>query len=120
MDLGLCHDSIFLQASVEEFTRNRTLRCTSELRAERRYWYAFWCLSISSSVKWHDLICAYKRAGSAIGASRLPSKTSPNPQQQSVNVVTYLRNDRKVRESPLNTVGLKFYGKVMDGISSGT
>ena len=112
MNIGLCHDSRFLQASVGEFARTRIPRSTSELRAERRNWYALWCLSISSSVKPHDLICAYVRAGSAIGTSRLPSETSPNP-QQSANVVVSLRNDRNFSESLSNAGGFNFYGKVM-------
>ena len=64
-------------------------------------------------MKPRDLICAYERAGSAIGSSRLPSKISPNP-QQSPNVVASVRNDHKLRESPLNTGGLSFPGKVID------
>ena len=113
MDLGLCHDSRFLQASVGEFARSRIPRSTSEVRAERRNWFALRCLSISASGKPRDLICAYLRAASAIGTSRLPSKTSPNP-QQSANVVTSLRNDRNFRESPPNTGEFDFHGKVME------
>ena len=112
MDLGLCHDSTFLQASVGEFARSRIPRSTSELGAERRNWYALRCLSISSSVKSRDLICAYARGGSAVGTSRLPSKTSPTP-QQSANVVASIRNDRNVMESPLSTSGFNFHGKVI-------
>ena len=112
MDLGLCHDSRFLQASMGEFARRRIPRSNFELRAERRNWYALQCFSVSSSVKPRVLICAYERAGSAIKTSRLPSKTSPNP-QQSANVVASVRNDRNFREAPLNTVSFNFYGKVM-------
>ena len=70
-----------------------------------------------SSVKPRDLICAYERAVSAIGTSRLPSKTSLNP-QQSANVVASLRNDRNFSELPLNTAGFNFHGKVM-GLPAG-
>ena len=90
----------------------RSQQNTSELRAECRNWYALRCLSISSLVKPRDLICAYERAGSPIGTSRLPSKPSPNP-QQSANVVASLRNDRNFMESPLNTGRFNFHGKVM-------
>ena len=62
-------------------------------------------------MKARDLIFAYERAGPAIGTSQLPSKASPNP-QQSANVVVSVRNDRNLRESPLNTEGLSFHGKV--------
>ena len=113
MDLGLCHDSRFLHASVEEFARSRMPRSTtSESRAERRNWYAFRYLLVSFSVKPRDIICAYKRAGSAMGISRLPSKTSPNLQQSAI-VVASLRNDRNLRESLLNSGGFNFDGKVM-------
>ena len=110
MDLGLCHDSRFLQALVGEFARSRTPWTTSELRAERRNWYAFRYLSISLSEKPCIFICAYKRAESAIGTPRLPSNTSPNP-QQSANVVASLQNDTNLRESPFNTGGLIFMAK---------
>ena len=95
-----------------EFARSRIPRSTSELRAERKNWYTLRCLSISASAKQRDLICAYVRAGSAIGISRLPSKTSPNP-QQSANVFASLRNDRNFRETPSNTGEFNFHGKVM-------
>ena len=107
MDLGLCHDSRFPQDSVGRFARNRIPRSISKLRAERRYWFTFRCLSISSSVKPRYLICAYERAVSAIWTSLLLSKASPNP-QQSANVVASFRNDRNLRESPLNTGGFDF------------
>ena len=113
MDLGLCHDSRFLQASAGRFARTKIPRSISELRAECRNWYALQGLSIPSSVKPRDLICAYVRAGTAIGTSRLPSKTLPNLQQQSVNVIASLRKDRNLRESPSNTGGFSFHGKVM-------
>ena len=112
MDLGLCHDSRFLQASVGEFARSIIPRSTSELRAVRRNWYYLRCLSISSSMKTRDLTRAYEKAGSAIVTSRLPSKTSRDPQQPA-NVVASLRNDQNLRESPLNTGGFNFHGKMM-------
>ena len=112
MNLGLCHDSGFLQASLGEFACRRIPRSTSELRAERRNWYAFQCLSISLSVKLRDLIYAYERTESTIGTSWLSSKTSPNL-KQSANVVASLRNDQNIRESPLNTGRFNFHGKVL-------
>ena len=112
MDLGLCHNSRFLQASVGEFARSRMPRSTSELRADRRNWYALRCLSISASVKPSDLVCVYVRDPSAIGTSWLPSNTSSNP-QPSANVVASLRNDRNLKESPSNIGGFDFYGRVM-------
>ena len=54
-----------------------------------------------------DLICAYERAGSAIGSSRLPSRVSLNP-QRSPNVVASVRNNQKLRESPLLLLLLLF------------
>ena len=61
----------------------------------------------------NNLICAYERARSAIiETSRLPSKTSPNP-QQSANVVASLRNDLNLMKSPFNTGGFNFHGKAM-------
>ena len=112
IDLGLCHDSWFLQASVGKFTRSRIPGYSSELRAERRNSSTLWCFSVSASLKPRDLICAYVGAGSPIGTLRLPLKTSPNP-QQSTNVIASLRNDRNFRESPSNTGGFNFHGKVM-------
>ena len=64
-------------------------------------------------MKSRDLICAYERAGSAMGTSRLPSKILPNPQQQSPNVVASVRNNLSLRESPLKTGGFNVHGKVM-------
>ena len=112
MNLRLCHGSRFLQVSVGEFARSRLPWTTSELRAERRNWYALRRYSMSSSIKPRGLICAYVRAGSAIGTLRLLSKTSPNS-QQSVNVVASLRIDRNFMEPPLNISRFNFHGKMM-------
>ena len=112
MDLGLCHDSWFLQASVGKSTRSRIPRSSSELTAEHRNSSTLWRFSISASLKPRDLICAYVGAGSAIGTSWLPLLTSPNP-QQSTNAIASLRNDQNFRESPSNTGGFNFHGKVM-------
>ena len=99
MDLGLCHDSRFLQASVGKFARNRIARSISKLKANRKNGYDF------------RFICTYKKAGSAIGTFRLPSKTSFNP-QQSANEIASFRNDRDLWGSPLNPGGFNFHDKV--------
>lgn len=85
IESGLCQNVRLIQASVGQLARNQIPGSTSVLWTECKTLYAFMCLSISS-VKPSEPVCGCGRDGSAMGTSRVTSKTSLNS-QLSANVV---------------------------------